>query len=80
MRSTLIPQPVLLVPPRAPLAHLDLRSDYGGPAWPPHGVANHGSSFLQAARMEFSQRRSFCLSPHEPTHISIESTQQRCPR
>ncbi|KAK7855830.1 hypothetical protein CFP56_026384 [Quercus suber] len=43
----LISQPILLVPQRASLANINLRSDRGGPARTPHGVDDNRASILQ---------------------------------
>jgi hypothetical protein len=51
MRPPLLPQPVLLVPSRAALDHVDIGSDRGGPARPPHGLDDHAPSVLQGARV-----------------------------
>jgi len=37
LHPPLLPQPVLLVPPRTTLHHLHLCTDRSGPSWPPHG-------------------------------------------
>lgn len=51
MRPPLLPQPVLLVPSRAALYHLDLGSDRGGSTRPPHGLDDLAPSVLQGARV-----------------------------